>query len=609
MLWYKSKTKEAASFSPTSSPTTYHRVQPHLPRQYPWDLSCSVAQFIMVQIRRKRRTSIPECVRRSLGSVLQFIMVSSVIPATFLARHAFVLKDPIGDATVTVKEKTKASSPNAVTSDSAGSSPHSLSVLSHDTEYKQMFDFLNQVDWTPTGFFGNSDVVELYHCRLHELDMSNFTSWAFPIVNATIARARLQSKKKYPPEVGTLINWQQVQEEFVLELLEIRAQELHLCDFGLYQPALPMDTARRAEVAQSVYAVARLRGNGDEAGEAAEKGTRVVFSIVTYRDIQQLRNLVRAIHSPQHYIFIHIERLCSAEWEAMVTQLESSYDNVFVLKFGLVVYETDLISTIQYRIMYWLTQVMELSFDYYVSLDGASFPLFSATDLASQLVESRRQIWLGALFHRGTTVETDQSNYLRNKRLVATRGSLPLKLTVRVPRVFFANQVLPDGIRLFMNKKTNSGNQAIYSRSVVNDLVTSTNVRELFALSKYGCCCCLEERTWITAMGLIGRQEEALEQAAIWQAWGGTTANCKSSMKNAVLTRNTTVCFKVEDGTDSHDPPLKFSHGRYFWGNETWDHITNARERRIPFVRKFSSDDELSLDLERDIEEKLWKLT
>ena len=558
----------------------------------------------MVQIRRKRRTPLPEGVRRSLGSILQFMLVSSVIPATFLARHALVPNTPTAmNGSVIAKEKSSANS-----QETSFTPTLTLSVLLHNNDHKQMFDFLNHVDLAPAGLRAKSDVVELSHCRVQNMDMSNFTSWAFPIVNVTITRAREQSSKKYPPDVASSINWEQVQDEFVLELLEIRAQELQLCDFDLYQPILPMDPVVQTEVSNRLAEVSTRFG--DYQNEVAESVARIVFSIVAYQDILHLQKLVRAIHLPQHYIFIHTERQCTAEWEAAVTELASSYENVFVLKFGIIVYETDLVSMIQYQIMHWLTQVIELPFDYYVSLDGASFPLLSPTELVTHLVESRRQIWLGALFHRGVTVNTDQTAYLKNKRLLATHGeSSSLKLTARVPRIYFANQRLPDLIRRFMTKKTNSGNQAIYARSVVEDLATSSNVRELFALSKYGCCCCLEERTWITAMGLIGRQDEALQQAAIWQAWGGTSADCKSSMKNAILTRNATVCYKVEDGTvDSHDSPLHFSHGKYFLGNETWARLKNARERGILFARKFVSESEPSLDLEHDIETQLWGL-
>ena len=33
---------------------------------------------------------------------------------------------------------------------------------------------------------------------------------------------------------------------------------------------------------------------------------------------------------------------------------------------------------------------------------------------------------------------------------------------------------------------------------------------ELFALSKYACCCCLEEHNWIAALSMIGYAPEAL---------------------------------------------------------------------------------------------------
>ena len=547
--------------------------------------------------------------------------------------------------TVEEKKKTTASattteesSSDTTTVSTSSSSSSPLSVRTDDDDnpaYTQMFDFLNQVDWTTVGYVGGSDVVELYHCRLQELDMSNFTTWAFPIVNGTLGRAQEQFRKKYATTAATTtnnnnnsneinsiprVNWQQVKEEFVLEVLEMRAQAARLCDFTKYQLALPMimddESDALNEMTTRLEALARRhssRGNNnneevetmDNSPDTTTTTTRIVFSIVAHRDIEHLQKLVQAIHLPQHYIFIHLERRCPPEWETAVTYLASSYDNVFVLKFGIVVYETDLVSMIQYRMMNWLTQVVD--FDYWVSLDGASFPLYSASDLVTHLVESGRQVWLGALLHRGESVDVDQSGYLRNKRLLATRGEGLLKLTVRVPRIYFKTQLLPDGILQFMTKKTNSGNQAIYSCAVVNDLVASPSVRELFALSKYGCCCCLEERTWIAAMGLIGRQEEALEQAAIWQAWGGEAADCKSSMKNAVLTRNATVCFKVEDGTiGSRTTSLVYSHGQYFRGNQTWEYLKNARERGILFARKFDSERPLSMELEGDIEGQLW---
>ena len=59
----------------------------------------------MVQIRRKRR-GLPRDLRRSIGGILQFCIVSSVIPGTFWARHAlFAKKQSMPNIGVTVIDK------------------------------------------------------------------------------------------------------------------------------------------------------------------------------------------------------------------------------------------------------------------------------------------------------------------------------------------------------------------------------------------------------------------------------------------------------------------------------------------------------------------------
>ena len=50
-----------------------------------------------------------------------------------------------------------------------------------------------------------------------------------------------------------------------------------------------------------------------------------------------------------------------------------------------------------------------------------------------------------------------------------------------------------------MKYKSISGNQGVYSYNTVQRLLNSTKVLQLFALSKYSCCCCVEEKLWITS--------------------------------------------------------------------------------------------------------------
>jgi hypothetical protein len=521
-----------------------------------------------------------------------------------------VTVDPIEPLNTVVDPNDASLETATILSEDASSASSVVDETPEVGETKRLLNFLQQLDWRQPGLIPGSDVVELSHCNLDRIDLVNFTNWASPIVNNSHTTSMTLRRKRGKLDQWTRVTWQRIQEEFTLELLEMRAQALHLCDFDVYRPALPMEGPVRQVLEQKLLTLAKMDGPVE---------TRLVFVIVAYRDSEQLRRLVEAIHLPQHYILIHLERRASPEWEAAVIDLSSAYDNVIPVKVGSIVYETDSVSMIHYRIMNWLIHTLELPFGYYVSLDGASFPLFSAAELTSHLIDATtnqgQHVWMGSLRHKGVPVDSDQTRFLKQKRLFFTGdgdmddslGIEQPKLTSRIPRIHFKAQALSGPIVETMTKKTNSGNQAVYSRTVVEELSNSPSVRELFALAKYGCCCCLEERTWIAAMGMIDRQGQALEQAAIWQCWGGLAADCKSSMKNAVLTQNASVCYKVEDGTwNAPDNVITHSHGYYFHGNETWVYLQNARERGILFARKFDPSNPLSVELQVDIEENLW---
>jgi hypothetical protein len=190
------------------------------------------------------------------------------------------------------------------------------------------------------------------------------------------------------------------------------------------------------------------------------------------------------------------------------------------------------------------------------------------------------------------------------KRLAYTRGNAT-KGTFRLPQslvdgVFHMN--ISNDIQETMSRKTVSGNQAVYSYETVQKLLASSQAMELFALAKYGCCGVLEERTWIASMRLIGVGDEALEEpGCMWQVWGGADT-CQSSVNNAILTRNASQCFKVEDATrgmERNDTVL------YIRGNEMMQYLKDAKRRGFLFARKFHSDNEESMALLNDIRREL----
>ena len=149
-----------------------------------------------------------------------------------------------------------------------------------------------------------------------------------------------------------------------------------------------------------------------------------------------------------------------------------------------------------------------------------------------------------------------------------------------------------------MKHKSASGNQAIFSTSVVKQLLSNPRVKQLFALAKYGCCCCLEERIWIGAMDILGYLEEAKSNRAMFQVWGGDKSNqCEGSMKNAILNEESDKCFRNENPNERHN---------YFYGNETWNKLLKAKqEQGIYFARKFHSTRNSSIELLNKIRDRM----
>jgi hypothetical protein len=198
---------------------------------------------------------------------------------------------------------------------------------------------------------------------------------------------------------------------------------------------------------------------------------------------------------------------------------------------------------------------------------------------------------LGELRHKGQRVQ-DQTQYLYHKRLIDAEQ----KLHKRLPRSTFLRLPVPDRIAQTMRYKTVSGNQGIFHYDVVQDLLQSVDVMQLFALTKYACCCCVEERNWIAALDMIGYGEDALQQASMFQVWGGEL-ECGSSMNNAVLSRNESLCYRNEYVDED---------SLYFRGNQTWEYLQDARDRGMLFAHKFRSDDKGSMELLEMIRTEIW---
>ncbi|GAX18835.1 hypothetical protein FisN_26Hh137 [Fistulifera solaris] len=504
-------------------------------------------------LKPKERTIVSP--RRNLWLMLQMLSVSSVIPLLFYVRYQF--KQSSSPLTIIL--------PTMTTPQATISVHPLLQFLENSTN--------------PATYPWPGDIIELKHCDFTSFQLSHFQdayfvplfdSWSS--LNVTTAAAK---------------------EELVGQILEMYAMDQKWCDYNMqYERTAP--TTRP-----------KVRG-------------QLAVVIVAYQDIQQLTELIDALYLPEHvYCIIHLDRHVSAEFQQQVQQLAETYaPYVHVLQFGTILYQTDTVTRINLQILRWMTIEWELPYDFVVLLDGAAMPLVSATELLERLLERPatqdassattehvspyQQVWLGAMTHRGKTVQSDQTGFLKRRRVLLTSNSPPYH--VRLPRAWAAHVEIPEFIEEAMQHKTHSGNVGIYSHHVIHKLLHSAKVRELLAYSKYSCCCCVEERNWIAALTLIGYQEQALQVPGnMFQLWGGETT-CQGSMKNAVLERNESICYRMEDPyfqTTSQQP-------HYIQGDELWDELVLARQRGYLFARKFSSDSVASVQLMNEIKEYLW---
>ncbi len=426
----------------------------------------------------------------------------------------------------------------------------------------------------------NSDIVELRHCNLRLMDWNDYFTWASRILDEKMPQ--FQKHNDY----SNFTDWPDLEQEFVLELLEIYATFSGLCRFDTGYPFVPpmLPDARRLF---------------QNAVPTSPDFAQLAIVIIAFQDALHLQRLIQAIHLPHHYIVIHVERRAPRDFCQQVLEMCSRYNNVKMVQFGTIIYRTDLVTTIQLQLLKWLSSC--LTFDHYVALNGAAYPMYSATELGRHLHSSSRHVWLGELTNGkdGTRVRSSQSGMLTGaKRLAFTRGNAT-KATFRISASLIKSLQMnvSTDIERSMSYKTVSGNQGVYSYDTVKRLLSSPTAMQLFAHAKYACCGVLEERTWIAAMFLIGVGQEALDEpGAVWQVWGGSKSlTCESSVNNAILTTNSSTCFKVEDATRG----MVRMDGTAFYihGDRILPFLKDAKKRGFLFARKFQSNNKESMDL------------
>lgn len=418
-----------------------------------------------------------------------------------------------------------------------------------------------------------SDTAYLDHCNFQHVnwsDVSNFISKAMP-------RNFSLTKNQGSSQFSAL----DLTQEMKLELLEIYASNhSRLCDFSNYHPTV------------------REEANPDEAATILKKVPhhdktliRLAIAIVAYKDLEHLQLLIQAVHLPHHYIMIHLERQTNHTFEEGVRALALEYDNVVILKFGSIVYKTGQVTDINIRIMRWLVFDAGLSFSYFLTLGGAAYPLYSARDLALALKASDRKAFLGTIAN-AFAMRISKKLYSVVALTYSRESAKLFPIRASMSREDLQLPMRPKLMALF-DKKTNSGNQAIFDYHTVISLLQSSDAMEIFATSKYTCCCCVEEIAWYGAMNAIGLANEALATGSMMQFWSGLP-KCVYTMSNAVLKVNSSACYTLGD----RNARVRWNMTR-IEGPRLQDYLVKAKKVGFLFARKFDSTDPGSAKLRR----------
>jgi hypothetical protein len=466
----------------------------------------------------------------------------------------------------------------------------------------------------------------------------------------------------------------------------------------------------------------------DSAFRTSSSQLHIVYIISTYKDIIHLQSLLDAIVSipDQHSdapirsrttILLHIDQYTSTEYhDDIQIMIASRYNyhttstgsipsirnntpyHIHIVQSDIVIYRTDSISLVNYKILYYMTIIWKYQYDYVVLCDGLSYPLVSAEEFRHVLSSHPdRTVYLGQLLHNGQRVQPPDEpqqqqpatalflHRLYSKRLIVAAQiyitnrddtaaekvhattTIPIKLHLRLPKSLYPipsskqqqhDDPVYQNFNAHMNYKSTSGNQGIYSYKVIQQLVSSPKVQELFLLSKYSCCCCIEEHNWIAALHIIDLKNKTNDDnrprfeghdtdstvnrlnpstgtnrrgifydayyrpTAMFQLWGGTSTKCQGTMSNAILStnRDPPVCYRSEDPyhSSSSDENTtifldmdKYQNNNYFYSNELWDVLFHAKHyRQAIMARKLTAltnDNASYQHLLREIQAKLWQ--
>jgi hypothetical protein len=230
--------------------------------------------------------------------------------------------------------------------------------------------------------------AELSHCHIDKLlqndTRSVFTEWATPLLQYTMNRLWQEKARTVIAQVDAipqpatgqlnhtsafLVAWQSIAREITMQLIEMYFATMSFqptnntdiannawCDWTRYRPTVPATTethavgeALKQSMAQQQLSVQSKTSAAIPTSSVAP--LRLVFNVIVFKDIEHVRKLVESLLAPTHWIIVHVDNSAPADFVEAVKTICRPLPQVYMLQFGNIVYKTDSVSMIQWRIM------------------------------------------------------------------------------------------------------------------------------------------------------------------------------------------------------------------------------------------------------------------
>ena len=149
-------------------------------------------------------------------------------------------------------------------------------------------------------------------------------------------------------------------------------------------PKVKGTTAEYMKLASNCSAFKQQRKYIENTGSSEEEDFPLAFSILTFRDVEQVERLLRAIYRPQNYYCIHIDSQSATDIHEAISAIANCFSNVFISSRSVKV-QWATFSVLEPELVCMKDLWRYTRWRYFINLTGQEWPLKTNGDLVKIL--------------------------------------------------------------------------------------------------------------------------------------------------------------------------------------------------------------------------------